>query len=231
MGKYSRDPQRLAILPIMVWLIVLWGCAPAIVSTDIKIGADPSSVRKIPLKAGLLFSEQFRKAAFVGNKGGRETPIAIGDSLVEGAKQAVGMAFSDVVVLESTGAGNAGDIAVIVTPEIVTLENVLVGFPPVSKWNTRVSCKWTIKTFQGEQKYLNTIVGEGHYEAFTTGFTYGTRLAESMVPAIQDHYKKLLVDITTRPWWETRSSRKPAMTKKPAGAATVLVVSRNRGFR
>lgn len=189
---------------VLIPLLTILGCAPALVPTDYNITSSSARSDRIPLRAGLYLSEKFSKAALIGNKGGREVPILVGDSLVTGAKRTITLAFEDMVLMESLDPKNAHGARIIVTPEIVNMDNVLVGFPPWSKWESRLSCKWTIKNLDGDVIYLNTIVGEGRYEAVTSAFTYRDRLAQSMLPAIQDQYGKLLADLMARRWWEDR---------------------------
>lgn len=189
---------------VVTTIITISGCAPALVPTNYNILSPTLRSDRIPLKAGLYLSAKFKKAALIGNKGGRDSVILIGESLAAGATRTIPLAFEDMVILESSDSKNNKGINVIITPEIVDLENVLVGFPPMSKWESRLSCKWTIKNLDGDVVYLNTIIGEGRYKAFTTAFTYRNRLAQSMLPAIQDHYEKLLADLLARHWWEAR---------------------------
>lgn len=93
-------------------------------------------------------------------------------------------------------------IVAVVTPEITSMDNVLVSYPPIAKWESRIACKWRITNLMGETLYFNTIIGEGKSESFATAFTHQSLAAQSMVPALQDHYRKLLADLTGRRWWE-----------------------------
>jgi hypothetical protein len=131
-----------------------------------------------------------------------EMDIFVGDALVAGVQRTLALAFDDVVLLPSPNPTDTQGIEAVVTPEITSMDNVLVGFPPFSKWESRLVCKWTVTTLNGEVVYLNTIVGEGRYEALTTAFSYHKKLAQSMIPAVQDHFRKLLADLTERRWWE-----------------------------
>ncbi len=204
LNRVMHSYLRIRTIRVLILFLTILGCAPSLVPTDYNIPSSSVRSEKIPLKAGLYLPGNFSKATFIGNKGGAEFPVLVGDSLVAGAKRTIALAFEEMVLLESMNTMNAHGVLVIVTPEIVNVDNMLGGFPPRGKWQTRLSCKWTIKNLNGDVIYLNTIVGEGRYETFTSGFSTRDDVAHSIIPALQDHYTKLLTDLMQRHWWENR---------------------------
>lgn len=183
-------------------LFGVWGCGHVVVPTAYDI-TKSASTPKIPVRAALYLTVQFKTAHFLGNRNGRDLSIAIGDAMTSGAERSMREIFEDVETVESVSSDLAAQsVTVIVTPEIVDLDNRLTGFPPASKWDSRIGCKWTITRIDGKVLYMNTVVGEGQYKAFTTAFTFNNRLGKSMIPAVQDHYSKLVAHLLSVKWWD-----------------------------
>jgi hypothetical protein len=194
--------KRTVVLLSLISLVMCAGCSKAIVPTAFEI-QEPPSASKIPLRAALYLSPQFKKKAIVANKGGMDTILVIGDAMANGAERSLRGVFQKLVIVDNINPDIAGQgIAAIVTPEMVDSENRQVGFPPKAKWDSRIVCKWTISRPDGKLLYMNTITGEGHYEAFTTAFSFGEHLGKSIIPAVQNHYKNLTTNLLTAQWWQ-----------------------------
>ena len=146
---------------------------------------------------------QSKHIFFQGNKGGMPVTISIGDAMLSGAEKSLRAIFQELIIADNylDSAEGVKHIDAVITPEIINVENRLTGNPPFSKWDSSIKCKWTIKNTDGKVLYMNTILGESTYEAFTSAFTYSDRLSKSMVLAVQDHYEKLRQDLLSVKWW------------------------------
>lgn len=195
--------KKMRILWLVISCLFIAGCQTRGTTPSSYEINPPYMTKKVPLRVTLYLSSQFKNKTFIGNSGGMAMPISIGEAMSSGAEKALKKVFQEVMVVNDLSY-NLSSIKnhAYVTPEIVDIGNVLTGIPPFSKWDSRIACKWVIKTPEEKILYVNTIVGEGKYEAVTTGFTFGDHLGKSMIPAIQDHYEKLVENLISTRWWD-----------------------------
>jgi hypothetical protein len=190
--------KMVARIPCLAALLALFACAPYRVPPDVNVHR-PASSPAIPLRAALHIPKQFRTHVFLGNKGGQPIRILIGDALAGGAEKSMREVFKEVVIVEDPNPDlPAGNLSVVVSPEIVEIDNRVAGFG----WDSLVAIKWTIRGRDGSLLYMNKITGRGQYKAFTTAFSLREHLQKSMVPPIEDHYNKLTAHLLSVKWWE-----------------------------
>lgn len=203
MGNKRGKVYFHCIFIIFSWGFALASCAtgPVVVSPLYKIERPKGPIEKIPLRAGLYLSPSFQRRISGGNLVGGQHRIAIGGAMTTGAARTMKAVFRETVGIENDNAATTWKVVdVIVSPEI--LETNLRGFA-FSHSESLVMCKWTITGRDGRTYYVNTITGKGYLDKWPGGPYGRDKMSEAMLLAIQDHYRKLAVDLLKNKWWES----------------------------
>jgi hypothetical protein len=191
--------KNIIVLFILLTILVFFGCTHRTILPDDFHISKPASVSKIPLRAGLYLHPAFENFKFIGNKGqGKQVPIELGGAITTAAKISMREVFENVVMVQNIDSDlTAKDIDIIIFPSIEKVDNMMASaFPFV--WDSYFICKWSIKGRNGKLLYVNTVTGEGHYKSSFNS----NKFAESVVPAVQDHFNKLTAHLLSTKWWE-----------------------------
>jgi hypothetical protein len=183
-------------------ILSLTSCAtnePVLIPNNIDITSTEFN-NKIPLRAGLYLSQQYRNAfypirqiqVFIG------TALA-GDALSYNSEKIMRNIFQEVIILDSMG--NIPGLAdrkydVIVSPEIVTLRSDLGGSTRWTCWClAQTSIKWNIVSPEGKEIYISTIksdeikIPKGYY-------------VDCIQTSLKDLFQKSQEDIYKNNWWK-----------------------------
>jgi hypothetical protein len=181
---------------LLVLFITLIGGCTSYMEFPIKLSSQYDGGDKIPLRAGLYMTKNFKEYMQIIGRIEYHTDVfgKFGEALSKGAESMTTKAFREVVILDQVDQEASKKVNVLITPEIDSIVSNYVG--PTAT----VKIKWTIKDITGKVLYMNTFVGEGSGKG--TSFRYPTALENAYTRAIEDHFNKAFAGISKNKWWE-----------------------------
>ena len=182
----------------IVILSLLSGCVhPKNVQISLPIPVEETE--KIPLRAGLYLDKQFTNYSIT-----YLAVINVGEALSKGAENIINKAFQEGVTIYTTDLTMIPKgLDVLVIPEIDRIYVYEHGLG--SYWsNTSVIAriKWRIQDMNGKIVFMNTFTGEDMYKRPANIYSMSSRACKGAAKALENHFTKAFVGLTSIKWWE-----------------------------
>jgi len=190
-------------------ILFLTSCLPRTIQKD--IGLTPAGVsNKIPLKAGLYLTTEFKNARYPLRGGHRVLGLpSAGDALSSNSENIISDIFQEAVTLgptEITSASLSQKCDVIITPEVIRLHLEEQATIP-GRCVAQTFIKWNIVSLDGKEIYVTTIKSDEI-------IIYRHRKVERcIVPALKDNFEKAREDIYSSGWWKKQWWKKGEQEK------------------
>ncbi len=169
------------------------------ISKDVNISSKELGNR-IPLKAGLYFSQGFSNAKYpIHMQHIYYGAASAGDALRNGSEKVVRTIFREALILEPLNSATTQPIEkydVIVAPEILTLDYEAGGKPFEKMWcKVQTVIKWNIASPEGKEIYSSTIKSDEVKPE--------PEIPEVCIKqSIENNFQKAMEDLYTSNWWK-----------------------------
>ena len=200
--KFQISFLNYFLLSIMLFLT---SCAmeQLVIPKDIDITSINLS-DKIPLKAGLYLSQDFRDAIYpIHFWGGVAFATAFaGDALCNSSEKIMQNIFQEVMILDSTNKAperTSQKYDVIIAPQIVNLDYE-IRTSGLTGWHiVQTVIKWDIASSDGKEIYAGTMKSD---EIRVKNPGKSNRIDLCLKPSLKDNFQKAQEDIYTNGWWK-----------------------------
>jgi hypothetical protein len=208
--KGNGLPSFLVRAFLVLGMLFLISCASAhksiVIPQDFEIGPEKEMQDKIPLRALLNLSSEFKRFILSTNLSTpaqtKNEKFIFGDALSAGSRKMTANIFREVAPFES-GEDTFTENDVIVTPEIVKIEHWRTTGPGgYCAFQTVI--KWSITSADGKDIFSETIRGDEIRFPCVIGlaFTYDKKRKEGFALSLQDHFQKAQESIYSSGWWK-----------------------------
>jgi hypothetical protein len=169
---------------------------------NINPGLFSQTVEPVPFKVGLFFEQDYCQYTFTKMRYADSYEFQIGPILCDYTERMFRTLFSDVIILESLETDNTQqELNVIVIPQLMSCDIVLPGVA----WQTLealVTIKYTFKKpDDGKTLWLDTFQGNWSGK-LGIAFVMNKNIRKAMQHAIEDHFLKALVGISSSNFWQ-----------------------------
>jgi hypothetical protein len=155
---------------------------------------------KIPLKAGLYLTNEFKNARYPLRGGERVFGLfSVGDALSSNSENIIRDVFQETVTLgptEITSASLSQKCDVVITPEVVRLHFEEEPTIP-ARAVVQTIIKWNIVSPAGKEIYSTTIKSDD-----ITIYRPRGKVERTIVQSLKDNFEKAREDIYTSAWWK-----------------------------
>ncbi len=162
--------------------------------TSIELG------NRIPLKAGLYFSQGFGNAKYhIQTRHGVAEIVSVGDALRNSSEKIMRNIFQEIVILDPldvSASQSTKEYDVIVAPEVLKMDYEIENVPFKTWFIVHTVIKWHIASPEGKEIYSSTIKSD---EVKIDKPKY---LEVCIKESLENNFQKAQEDIYVNNWWK-----------------------------
>jgi hypothetical protein len=200
-----RSKFKSSVLSLSLLFIILYLSACATENVSLSKDINIASIElgdRIPLKAGLYFSQMFRNAKYEIQAEQRfGEVVSVGDALQDGSEKIIRNIFQEMLILEpldSTFSEPAKKYDVIVAPEVIKMDYEIATKPFKTWFIVHTVIKWNIASPEGKEIYVSTIKSD---EVETDKPKH---LEVCIKESLENNFQKAQEDIYKSNWWKNQ---------------------------